>query len=346
MSRPPHGPRPRGSLHYDKQAMSLDDLIDRLGERGLQISERDRVARYLRHIGYYRFSPYSIPFQQGRPDHVFRKGTAFDDVLGLYVFDRALRLLVLDALERVEVAVRSALTDHMSTKHEDPHWYTSDSHFRDRSSHAGLLRIVRETSERRLSGAAEPTSQPAAGDGERNPEVEDPGLLYRSALEHYLMTYETPDLPPSWLMVETLTIGQLATMIGNLRITSDRTAIARSVGVTEPVLRSWLRTYVRVRNICAHHGRLWNVGLGVYPAIPNSSRISWLRGEDALPERSRKRLYPVLVSLQTLLDTVSPRSSWARRLHDLVSTSPPINRAGMGIPQGWSDDEFWSRHIS
>jgi abortive infection bacteriophage resistance protein len=127
---------------------------------------------------------------------------------------------------------------------------------------------------------------------------------------------------------------------------SDRTAVAACIGLTAPVLESWMQTYVRVRNICAHHGRLWNVGLGVYPAIPTSPAISWLKGADALPERSRTRLYPVLVSLQSVLDVVSPRSSWARRLHELVGARPAMNLAGMGIPRIWADDAFWSRHIT
>ncbi|HIW62405.1 MAG TPA: Abi family protein [Candidatus Stackebrandtia excrementipullorum] len=106
-------PRSRGVLHYDKMPMELDDLVDRLTDRGLTITDRDRALWYLRHIGYYRLSPYTIPFQQGGPEHRLREGTSFDDILDLYVFDRALRLVVMDALERVEVAVRAALTDHM-----------------------------------------------------------------------------------------------------------------------------------------------------------------------------------------------------------------------------------------
>lgn len=323
--------RPRGSLDYNKPALALNDLVGRLSQRGLLISDPDRAERYLRHIGYYRLSPYTIPFQSGRPDHLFREHTSFDDVLDLYVFDRALRLLVLDALERVEVAVRAALTDNMSTIYHDPHWYLNPEHMQDAGKHDGLLRIVRESCESRLRGS---------------PERGDDVLVHRSALEHYLTTYQSPELPPSWLMVETLTIGQLTSTYRNLRRRADRTAVAASVGLTAPVLESWLQTYVRVRNVCAHHGRLWNVGLGVYPAIPNSSAISWLSGFDALPERSRKRLYPVLVSLQSTLDSVSPSSSWARRLHSLLHTRPRMNLDGMGVPQGWANDNFWARHIS
>ena len=329
----PHPPRPRGSLVYDKPALAPEDLVGRMAERGLEIPDRERAMRYLRHIGYFRLSPYSIPFQLGRPDHAFRPGAAFDDVLDLYVFDRALRLLVMDALERVEVAVRAALTDHMSTAYADPHWYVDATHFRHQGKHAGLLKIVRDASEARLAGAAEPTSHPSS-------------VVHRSALEHYLLTYREPELPPSWLMVEALTLGQLSNLVDNLRLRSDRTAIAAHLGLTDPVLRSWLRTYVRVRNICAHHGRLWNVGIGVYPAIPASPAISWLRGDRSLPSRSEKRLYPVLVSLQAVFDIVSPRSTWARRLHQLFSSRPPMNLAGMGVPEGWAEDEFWARHLN
>lgn len=53
----------------------------------------------------------------------------------------------------------------------------------------------------------------------------------------------------------------------------------------------------------------------------------------------------MLVSLQTVLNTISPHSSWARRLHKLLKNRPPMNLAGVGVPQNWDDDEFWSRHI-
>lgn len=323
--------RPRGSLHFNKPPLSLDDLVARLVDRGLHVPDRDRARRYLRHIDYYRLSPYTIPFQHGGPDHLLRDETSFDDVLDLYVFDRTLRLLLMDALERVEVAVRAAMTDHMATSYNDPHWYMDASHFRHRGKHAGLMKIVRDTCDERLRGT---------------PDAGEDSLVHRSALEHYLTTYASPELPPSWLIVEMLTIGQLTSAYRNLRRRADRTAVAKSIGLTAPVLESWMLTYVRVPNICAHHGRLWNVGLAVYPAIPNSQLISWLEDPDALPDRSRKRLYPVLTSLQSVLDSVSPRSSWARRLHELLSTRSPINLRGMGVPEDWASDEFWSRRIS
>ena len=92
---------------YNKPALDENELIERYIERGLIITDRNRAARYLRHIGYYRLSPYTIPFQADRTTHSFRPDTTFDDIFSIHVFDRQLRLLTMDALERVEVAVRS-----------------------------------------------------------------------------------------------------------------------------------------------------------------------------------------------------------------------------------------------
>ena len=106
--------------------------------------------------------------------------------------------------------------------------------------------------------------------------------------------------------------------------------------------------YNRVRNICAHHRRLWNVGLGVYPALPAASDVVWLADRDALagpPDRA-KRLYPVLVSIQSILSTVSPHSSWATRLTDLLHQHPDIPLRGMGLFPGWDADPFWAEHTA
>lgn len=322
--------RVRGTSTYEKPPLTLDQLVDRLKDRGLDVPDRERATRYLRHLGYYRLSPYTIPFQVGSSEHQFRPGAMFDDVLDLYVFDRSLRLLVLDALERIEVAIRSALTDHMSVTYDDPHWYQRGEHFRSRARHRDFLESVARACGDQLS---------------RSPENRGDNVVFRSALEHYLTTYGSPELPPSWLMVETLTVGSLDHLIRNLKQRSDRTAVASTIGINDALLTSWLRTYVRVRNICAHHGRLWNVGLGVYPAIPTSRSIPWLVDSTAIDTRSAKQLYPVLVSLQSVLATISPRSSWTQRLSGLLDDHPDVPLRGLGMPDDWRQDAFWAQHL-
>lgn len=282
-------------------------------------------------MGYYRLSPYMIPFQEPGKTHRFTEGITFDDVLDLYIFDRHLRLLVLDALERIEVAIRASLTDVMSTTYSDPHWYTDPRHFQDNYRHRQLLEALREECANHLT---------------RKPEHERDEVTYPSALEHYLTTYASPELPPSWVMVEMLTIGQLHRLYDNLGQRSDRTAVADSIGLNDPLLSSWLRCYVRVRNICAHHGRLWNVGLGVYPALPKDSSVAWLEnGRTLLVGDRTKRLYPVLVSLQSVLATISPGSRWSHRLVALLADHPRVPLRGLGMFDGWSTDSFWATRL-
>lgn len=324
-------PHERGNRVYDKPPLSHQSLVGLLRQRGLTIADEERAVRYVRHLGYYRLSPYMIPFRVEQSDR-FKNGTTFDNVLSLYVFDRQLRLLALDALERIEVAIRSSLTDHMSMEYESPFWYEKEELFKDLQIHGRFVKTINDMCDRQLK---------------RRREDYDGSLVHQSALEHYLLTYGNPRLPPSWIVVEELTIGQLNSLISNLRKRTDRTEIARPLGINEQLLLSWMRTYVRVRNICAHHGRLWNRVLGVSPALPQSPSVPWLDNPHEISQfKQRKaRLYPVLVSFQSLLTTLSPRSAWAQRLSGLLEQYPEIPLEPMGIPASWRDDAFWSKHL-
>lgn len=323
--------RARGAEPYSKPALSEVALLDRWQQRGLVLADRDRAARYLRHIGYYRMSAYVRSFEGDERD-VLRAGTTFDDVLGLYIFDRKLRLIVLDALERVEVAARAALGNQMALV-DGPHWYENSTHFSSPNVH---VRLLNDVDQMVVDQIRRPREQLAGQDS------------FVSALEHYVTRYGEPARPPTWIVMEELSFGSIRHLYSSLADTTAQNAIARSLGLRTPVLTSWLLTYQRVRNICAHHGRLWNRGLGVYPAIPKSRAIDWISDGELFTRDDwrRQRLYPVLVSLQTMLHTIAPGSSWAWRLDDLFHEHPTVPLSGMGIPKGWTDDPFWPRRNS
>ena len=77
-------------MHYDKPALTFEEQLELLRQRGLEVADPERAIRWLRHVSYYRLSAYCLPFKEGE---AFRPGTDFDDVAGLYIFDRKLRLL-------------------------------------------------------------------------------------------------------------------------------------------------------------------------------------------------------------------------------------------------------------
>lgn len=322
-------PRARGSRRFKKPPLSSSALVDLLRSRGPAITDETQAAQQVSNIGYYRLSAYMVPFQRGRDSHDFKPGATFEDVMSLYSFDRQLRLLVLDALEHIEVRLRAAVTDEMSLKHQDAFWYTEPSYFRDLARHSEFLDQVSERSRRQLEGRPE-----------------NPGDVhnYRSALEHYLVTYGEPEFPPSWIMMEGLTFGQVKSLYDNLQQREDSNRIARQLGVPGPVLTSWLRTFLRFRNIGAHHGRLWNVVLGVAPTAPKSKSVPWPRSHGKItdPRHGPIRIYPGLAAIQSLLLTTASGLTWSQRLYELVSDYPTVPQQAMGFPADWHHERFWN----
>jgi abortive infection bacteriophage resistance protein len=98
---------------YSKPALSIEQQISQLCGRGMVIADTRLASHYLSQINYYRLTSYWLPFESNHDTHAFQRGTNFEQVLDLYIFDRELRLLVLDAIERVEVAVRTQLSFHL-----------------------------------------------------------------------------------------------------------------------------------------------------------------------------------------------------------------------------------------
>ena len=113
----------RGSgLKYTKPPLTFKQQADQLLTRGL-LADRDELISRLKSVNYYRLSGYWYPFRN--PDNTFQSGTTLTTVWRRYTFDRCFRLLLLDAIERVEIAVRTELIYNLAHTygafaHEDP----------------------------------------------------------------------------------------------------------------------------------------------------------------------------------------------------------------------------------
>ena len=129
-------------VFFNKPSLSIDEHLNQWSSRGLVIPDLTRARRYLTVISYYRLSAYILPFQLGDPEHHFRAGTTFESVLDLYIFDRRLRLLILDAIERLEVALRARMTDVLAENHGS-HAYFKKDIFDTRYNHDWLIQQIR-----------------------------------------------------------------------------------------------------------------------------------------------------------------------------------------------------------
>ncbi|WP_068639600.1 Abi family protein, partial [Thauera butanivorans] len=287
---------------YDKPAVSLDEHLSILLQRGLAIPDEQQARHYLANISYYRLSAYTRPFYlPNQQKHSFLPGTSFADVLHLYIFDRELRLHLLDAIERLEIALRTQLANTLG-EHHGPHGYLAATVFDSRYRHDWLIEKLE--------------SEARARDVE-------------AFLAHYRNKYRSaPPQPPIWMAVELLTFKEVSTLFANLRLPQDTQRIQAHFGWPYTLLKSWFRSLSDLRNLCAHHSRVWNREFGSRPEIPKRPPEYWpvvpehiATGAHLHPKQTlspRRRLYLQLVVIESLMRRVSPESQWAERLVQLL----------------------------
>lgn len=299
-------------MRFAKPALDIPAQIALLEARGLHVPDHARAAHYLRHISYYRLRAYWMTLEAPaapEQDHGFVPGTSFDDVLNLYIFDRHLRLLIIDAIERIEVAVRGVWALHMATRH-GPHGYLDPALYKKAHFFTRGLTAFEEEFERSRD----------------------------SFILHYKRKYTAPVLPPVWMAAEIMSFGQLSKWIENLRTSADRQALARGFGIDERVFCSFLRHLTVVRNICAHHGRLWDRQLTVTMMVPTHPGDLARSMNPAAPAA----IYNCLALLAHMLAVIAPRSRWSTDLEQLIADTPKLNIALMGFPNDWRNRPTWN----
>lgn len=312
---------------YNKPPLTFQQQVELLKSRGLEITDEERVIRHLSHISYYRLSAYMLPFkivENGQHTDQFIAGTKWEDIQELYVFDRKLRLLVFDAIERIEIGLRTQIIYQLSLKYGS-HWHDRSEIFKRRSKY-----IKRTGKTIDIDIFQELQKHIHALLESNNAEV---------FIKHYKTRYDNPTTPPSWMSVETLYFSHLSQICENLRQRTDQTSIASHFDLPPAIFNSWLHTINYVRNICAHHGRLWNRTFKVVPEKLHQSRgKNWITD----PEwAKRSRLYYFLCMVNYLLQTVNPTSDFKSRLIKLISDYPNVSLFEMGFPTHWQQEEMW-----
>lgn len=314
-----------------KPFATIDEQIDVLASRGLELDPA--VAdQWLRSIGYYRLSGYWYPYREigdprraDRLDH-FVRGASFDDVVRLYEFDRKLRTLIHDGIERVEVALRSHLSYRIGSI--GPLAYRDATAFRPTFDHGAWLATARIRTDR-----ARRHSEPI-----RHHEAKYNGEL------------------PIWVLAEVLDFADISKLYDGL-LARDQWMIAEQLGVTvddstlstnqrtkarkaHPLAR-WFEQLTVVRNTCAHHSRVWNRSF-----TPVSTAV--LRTIDdlrSLPEGQSERLYGALTVMGFLLQGTSPGTTWPEKVRSLIESSfvalPARMVAEMGFPEYWCEEALW-----
>lgn len=297
-------------MRYGKPSLTPEAQADLLLSRGL-IAEKGLLVQRLASVSYYRLSGYCYPFRN--PDDSFVAGTAFETIWDRYVFDRKLRLLVMDAIERIEVAVRTQLALQHSQLF-GPFGYCHDR--------ASLPKFDQARWEEFLRRLEEETARSK-----------------ETFVGHFFEKYgDNHRTLPIWMLAEIMPMGSTLSFFRNCphRI---KAAVSRSFGIPETVFESWLLSLNAVRNICAHHGRLWNRELGIKPKIPFVRDYPEWHTPVTIPQH---RVFAALTLCRHCLKHIAPQSRWAERFCALLAAHPDIPRKDMGIPPGWETSPIWN----
>lgn len=314
---------------YTKPALTFEEQITLLKDRGLKIDDEQRTKRHLSNVSYYRISAYMLPFkkvdQNGKVLDQFKEGTTWDDVYDLYKFDRKLRLLIFDAIERIEIALRTQVIYQLSHKYGS-HWQTKKNIFKPTYTDPRTGKQVNVYNVIKTHIALE---------------LKKNDTIF---IQHYKAKYDKPKTPPSWMSVELLYFSELSKICQGLRERSDRTSIAKAFSITdESIFCSWLHTLNYIRNICAHHARLWNIKVDVVPKkYFNKTDKTWLADDEVNCAQSSKLYYTLCVILY-LLQTVNPRTKFKQHFYELLEKYPIVNTGFMGFPENWKEIPVWKK---
>ena len=264
---------------YSKPAKSPADLVQQLKQRGLAIADEARAERYIDNIGYYRLSAYMYPFlAEPKTAHQYKPGITFDRVLRLYRFDKKLRVLLFNEIEKIEVAFRAAVVNTITDRTGDIFWMTNPSYV-----NAGTLALI----QREYAHSTE------------------------DFILHFKNAYSNP-YPPAWILSEILPFGNITWIFRNLS-PAHKKAVSKKFFLHAPVLESWMNVVTLTRNSCCHHARVWNKVNSIIPNNMAGMTLPWID-----PATDKRRTYYNICIRKQRRHSKSQTRKMTRRLLELL----------------------------
>jgi abortive infection bacteriophage resistance protein len=275
-----------GKIPFNKPPLTYFQQLQQLKDRGLIIENEEKAIHLLESVSYYRLSGYWYPLLQDKQNHIFKEAATFETGFKLYCFDRELRKLVLSELEKIEISVRAKMIYVLSHRH-GAFWFNNPALFKNKVKHTDSITKIRQEYIRRD--------------------------------EEFIKAFSSKysdSLPPAWISIEVTSFGTLSMLYSNLLPGKEKRTISNHFGVSDSVFETWLHSIAYIRNICAHHSRLWNRSMSIRPQIPRKTAKPWI---DITGIQNNKS-YLMLSMIRYLLQTVNPKSSFSLKLKALFTS--------------------------
>ena len=272
------------------------------------IDDERFAATFLSSVNYYRFCGYALhyeEFRDRRRTHHYKPGTTFHDIVSLYEFDSRLRTLLFSFIEHIEVAFRTAVCLELSLLHANPHWYLDKAVYAPGFDYARL--------------------------------IDDCGKEFDRSRELFITCYKekysSPKLPPSWMLAEIMPLGTWSKIYCGLARRVDKKTVAKRLDISPWLLESWIAGLNALRNMCAHHNRIWNRSFHVQVRLPESQK-PFVRTHD--------RLAPFCFAMAALLAPLARRDAFREQFTQLLGGSPDVPVGKMGFADSWLECPVWN----
>ena len=315
-------------MDYTKRPLTLQQQVAKLKSRGLQIDDEQLAVRYLSNISYYRLRAYTYPFQDNvnpEADHKFiRDCIHFSDIIDLYCFDRRLRSLMFNAIEKIEVAVRAKIAQAYCESTGSSHWFTDRSLYKDKEIFDRNGNCV---------SAFDALMKDIEGEIKRSNE---------DFIKHYYNKYDNPPIPPAWMTLEVLSLGTLSKMYQLLKKSPQKNAIAKEFGLNDDrVFANWLHAIAVWRNCCAHHSRIWNRRCIINITMPKNADNPFL-DKQTIRSIHHNKVFTVLCCIKYISNIISPDSDLKRNILSIMGDGGNLlNLQEMGFPHNWKLLDVW-----
>lgn len=290
--------------------------LTKLVETGLVVDDdpgspnsKEKASHYVARVGIDRFEIYFRSLQkhsQNGPDPKI----PLNDVLKIYKFDRRLRLLTLDALERIEVTTKALICCDMAEKYGQA-WLKEKRcgvpWALRKEIVSNIIRVVRIRSGEELNFS------------------------------------EAVRLSDQGLASDAMSFGQMSKLLGYLQ--ADGQQLVSGMFRSNPkAFSSWLRTLTHVRNDCAHHMVLWDKRYVTRPRIPGS--ISRQFGDITPPPDFNAHYFGHATLIYYLVQGVARNTRWHQRIYDLLNSRDVIPDhidvfSIMKFPPEWHQMPLW-----
>lgn len=295
-----------GGNIYKRPALTIDGQIAELQKRGLRIIDCHSAIDKLNNVNFYRLSLYFPPFQQPNTNK-FIKGTTFENIWNRYVFDRQLRLLTLDLIERFEISLRTKIINLHSLKYNAlGYTITACLPNMGSNSHASFLSQI----------------------------LQKQANSQDDFIKQHKRDYPDEVFLPFWKAGELMDFGNISRFYEGMDYKLSEN-ISKYYGIHKKIFPNWIRSISYTRNLCAHHQRLWNRVLSIKPEIPREQLWQF-------PVKiGNEHYFGIITILRYLQKIIAPQSSWKKRFFDLFDKHPDIPKAKMGFPDNWQDSPIW-----